>query len=48
MKAYTKALPLPADRARALVLARQHVHAPGPMGWPGRGGAGTGLMGLWT
>lgn len=28
MKAYTKAPPLPAARARALVLARQHVHNP--------------------
>ncbi|HEY8568389.1 winged helix-turn-helix domain-containing protein [Microbulbifer sp.] len=28
MKAYTKAHSLPADRARALVLARQYVHSP--------------------
>ncbi|WP_105102356.1 winged helix-turn-helix domain-containing protein [Microbulbifer pacificus] len=27
MKAYTKAPPLPVERARALVLARQHVHS---------------------
>ncbi|MCA0893193.1 winged helix-turn-helix domain-containing protein [Microbulbifer agarilyticus] len=31
MKAYTKAPPLPVDRARALVLARQFVQQP----WPG-------------
>ncbi|MCK7596626.1 winged helix DNA-binding domain-containing protein [Microbulbifer sp. CAU 1566] len=30
MKAYTKVPPLPADRARALVLARQYVYNPWP------------------